>query len=493
MIEPTAPALIATLAGNAWTIPGERLRAVALPGALAPLPFSPLPVEGLATINARPVVQLNGAAVLGLNNTPPSATTTGRLVVLSLGNNDEIALRVDALAPGSDSGSGLPPLFPLTELERWFPDRENGSAFADSAPPEVAAITVLPLTCGGQRLLVRLEGLSRVAEVGSLETLALPGGDVLSVAETEGRLLPAISLAQRLNLAEGTKSWAVIGDGPNGPVALLVENVSRLERLNPARLTALPRPDGNTQLCHVAATGQISAVHSFAALIDTASLQPNSTTDTSPLTVLAADALNETMLGLEAGGVLCRVPLELVRRVLALGELPAAAFLRQPRSRTRTLLPVINAEALRGALPPPQAGEGRGGGNCAAVVLGTPNCPALVLVTGRTRVIATDETHSAPLFTPALPWPASALFRGLRATFSPTHPLHGDLPPPLAGEGGGGGNGWIPELRSDLTFTTLPWPVKRAIARARLGWADGSLLGTPSPSPLAPFPLVRTP
>ncbi|HYD32796.1 MAG TPA: chemotaxis protein CheW, partial [Azospirillaceae bacterium] len=189
----------------------NRVRRIDEAGPVTPLPFTEAPVEGVATVDGRPVLQLNLAQALG-----QSARPGGKVVVVAV-TGVPVALRVDAVhaeEPGEGADAAALDLeqlvakaLPGAQIER----RALTAGGGEEAAPGAARrhIALLMVSVGDEVLAFPAERVERVGRVESLRSL--PGRDDghHALASVEGELLPARRLVAA-GSTDGADTWAVI-------------------------------------------------------------------------------------------------------------------------------------------------------------------------------------------------------------------------------------------------------------------------------------------
>ncbi|MBP2231168.1 hypothetical protein J2847_004480 [Azospirillum agricola] len=239
-VRATSAALRLTVAGTAWSLPMEAVHAIAEAGegsaSPTPLPLAEPPIEGVAAVEGRPVLQIDLARALAGGPDAPSGT--GRILVVAATEAGALALRVEdarwagaATAPVLDLGTSLP----------WTGDTVPVAA---SAPRPCrgadAMLPLLPVHHAGERVALRIDRLDRVERPDSLTPV--PGSrDVLL------RFGDALLTARPLTgEGAGDAPCALVlrGDAPGEQAALLVERALGVERCPLDRLTALRHSDG---------------------------------------------------------------------------------------------------------------------------------------------------------------------------------------------------------------------------------------------------------
>jgi len=405
--------LILQAGDRRWAVPVADVLCIADPPVdLAPIPHASAPVAGLAGLAGRAFAVLDLAPGAG----------GGPLVVVASGDGG-LALRVEAAGRSVDDAPPLSGL--LAEVAPWAPPADGQ---APSLRPVQAAgaarrVPFLLVAGGGATAALPVERVGRVGVVSAVQPLR--GGDAL--VRVDGDLLPARRLADALPTLPreaGDPRWAVVLRGGSQDSALLVDRVVGLEPCDPLCIAAVTLPDGRPQRWLNRPDADPVPV-----LDDGA---PPAAPDARPPARHAAASADAVLL-VQAGDLRLALPLALVDRILdtavTLAPRPAAG-----------LVPVLDAAVALG-----RRAEARTG----ALVRVRPagGAPLLLSVD---RVLALAPPVS---WQPVAPLPPAAA---------------------LAVDAAGRDEaGWLLRLRGDLPpFSALPGPLRRALAAARLGWAD---------------------
>ncbi|PWC52742.1 chemotaxis protein CheW [Azospirillum sp. TSO22-1] len=400
--------------GRRWSVPAADVLCIAdPPAALSPIPHAPSPVAGLSGIEGR------AFAVLDL----APGSIGGALVVVASGRGG-LALRVEAVGRGAGDAPPLCDL--LADIAPWAPPPAAG--WAPSLRPVQAAaparrVPFLLVAGGGVTAALPVERVGRVGVVSAVQPLR--SGD--SLVRVDGDLLPAHRLADALPTVPGEAGdprWAVVLRGGSQESALLVDRVVGLEPCEARSIAAVTLPDGRPQRwLNRPDTDPVPVLDD-----GTPPAAPGARSSTEP-TRAAADAV----LTVQAGDLRLALPLALVGRILDSAVVPA------PRPAAR-LVPVLDVAVALG-----RRAEARAG--------------ALVLVRtagGTPLLLSVDRVLALP---PPVSW-------------QPVAPL-----PPAAAlafdAAGRDEAGWLFRLRHDPPSpAAVPRHLRRALAAARLGWAD---------------------
>ncbi len=443
--------MIVVLAERRLSVDADRVRAIVEAGPVTLLPWSRLPVEGLAWVDGRPVVQVRGLDVGAIGD----ARQDGWLVVLrGKQPDDEIAVRVDGLV-GFDPG-GSEPAEPLATAHLWpdFAERDPGARCPDAdqarSAPGGSILDVVVLETGIERLALCLEGLQGLGVIEAVETVTTLGGGRRRLARVDGRWLPAVILSDRFGAAPMIGTIAVVGGCPGCEVALLLPGRACFERIAFDALIRIPDLPGALMWWQSDVQEAPVGIYDFATLAGTAR-EPMTLgwPDVAPATP-DADAAPppSATVRLNCQGLVCALPLEVLGNALDPDDTPAPGAL--PRRRRPGTIPVLDGRRLL---------NGRTGGRRGLWVrLVPPAGPGLVLVVDSLDLPppGADQTWLSP---PILPTGTAVLIDAV-AWDRDRH-------------------AWIYRLRPGLAFRILPMVAKRAVVAALIGWL---------PSPASPSP-----
>lgn len=242
-----SPPVWLMIAGRVWAVPTASVRTIAEAEPVTPLPIAAPWVEGLTSVNDRPVVRVDLAAALGLGMdgvAASGAARRGRVVAVVATIAGDVALRVDDARWAREDGA---PALELAELLPWCGGfRVEGRV--ESAPSSVRASqggerSLLRVSQGGGELALRLDRLDRIERA---EPVApLPDSSAWLVA-VGGGLLPGRVLSGQSDGAQGPAGHAVVlrGDAPGERAALLVDRAIGVERCPSDALISVRHPDG---------------------------------------------------------------------------------------------------------------------------------------------------------------------------------------------------------------------------------------------------------
>ncbi len=321
-----------TVGGRIWAAPMASVRTIAEAGSVTPLPIAVPWVEGIASVNDAPVVQVNVAGALGLpadpwGNGQSEGGRRGRVVVLVATAVGDLALRVDDARWGRDSDA---PMLDVAAVLPWC----GGFVEVGRAPLAPAAARA-PLSVGRSLLRVRQEGdelalrLDRLDWIERAEPVApLPesaawlvavGGGLLPGRSLSGPILPEpVDASARTASARGPTRHAVVlrGDAPGERAALLVDRAIGVERCPPDALMSVRHPEGGRSVWWQRADAPPLRVIDPGPLFGWSAAE-EAATGTAAATMVARGAGNgpPRCLVVERDGVAVAIPLPLVAQV----------------------------------------------------------------------------------------------------------------------------------------------------------------------------------
>jgi hypothetical protein len=442
--------LIVGLAGHRFSVGLHRVRTIVETGAgnqpLTPLPWTRPPVEGLARVDGRPVVQVGNWGPAGDGRKTPGGWL---LVIKGPGPGDEMALRVDEVLGLADEGAAPVEPLPLSRLWQGFgagreapaPAGETDDATTGQSASGAVALEVLLLDIRGERLALLLDGVRGIASVEAVDTVTTLGGGRQRLARVEGRLLPALVLSERFGAEPMIGRWAVVGGAIGHEVALLLPEGAGFDRIAIAALERLPAVPGALAWWRRGAAEPPVGLYDFATLTGTPGTTPVLDLSPAPLAVQGRSAAWQQpgAVRLRCAGLLCSLPLALVGNALDPDQTPASGTVS--RRSPPGAIPVLDGCRLL---------TGRRSGRSGHWLrLGLPGGPELVLVIDGLEPEFPDADHPW-LAAPSLPAGPAALIEAVCWDAI--------------------ANTWVLRLCPTLDFPSLPMVAKKAVAGALIGW-----------------------
>lgn len=255
------------------SMPSEQVTHIDYVSTITPLPFTDAPIEGLVSVNAQPLLQINVANALGLEQ--EARASNKRLIVNTAHGN--FALRVDEVVglvkmKTSATGENQPPL-PRLQLKEILPQavikgkKPAAALKQNNLPAHVAAqkLTALLVATGDKTIALLTHNIDRIQELNSLQNLNEQSRQGDFLIKVKDRLLPTHSLAQLLQLKQpSTEALAVIVRGGQATWALRVQRVIGIENIEQVYSSG---PDVRGLWC-VTQTGQIRELIDAANLVN---------------------------------------------------------------------------------------------------------------------------------------------------------------------------------------------------------------------------------
>jgi chemotaxis signal transduction protein len=448
-----------------FAIPLEQVRYVDYPTKkLTPLPLATSPVEGLASFNNRPLVQINVAQALNIK----PKTDNGRIVVVGFAQGD-VALLVDEVLGfvstqpaahefedkevtlDSSPAQGLP-LLKLDEVLPWLKTCNiNATNVLEPVTQQIPARSnysghVLLVATGKKVIALLANGVDRIEEVSANLELRTIGTEADGLIRIEDYLFPSRSLAKILKIESGVENYALILHDSQQPWALLVERVLRLEKID--RLLSVVPPIGSPSVWYLNDEGEaIEAIDikEFFGLCDRSD-QPKIMSQQSKRSTLPKISTNLSIEGvrINCGKTVCILPLTLVSRTIGdLGEIIKS----QAEQNSDSLIPIVDGTMF--VEQHPKKGEG------CSILLSLCGGKQVVLVVDSASL---QSTLSLGQWLPlaALPPPTAFLFDA--AIYDETEGC------------------WILRVKSDLSDFLDVWASKRALVNSVLGWTEAERL-----------------
>lgn len=446
-----------------FAIPLEQVRYVDYPTKkLTPLPLALSPVEGLASFNSRPLVQINVAQALNIK----PKTDNGRIVVVGFPQG-EVALLVDEVlgfvstqpAAHEDEEVKLDssnlqsmPLLKLEEILPWL-KTSNGNLINEMEPitQKISANSnisghVLLVATGKKVIALLANGVDRIEEIDANLELRTQATEADGLIRIEDYLFPSRSLAKILKHEGGKENYALVLHDTHQPWALLVERVLRLEKVN--RLLSVVPPSGTQSIWYLNEEGEaIEAIDikEFFGLTNEHE-QPKIMSQQSKRSNLPKISSNLSIEGvrINCGNTVCILPLTLVSRTIGdLGEI----IKTQSEQNNDSLIPIIDGTMF--VEQHPKKGEG------CSILLSLCDGKQVVLVVDSASL---QSTLSLGQWLPlaALPPPTSFLFDA--AIYDETEGC------------------WILRVKTNLNAFLDVWASKRALVNSVLGWTEAERL-----------------
>ncbi len=466
-------AVTVSVGGRAVTLTADALLRVGFAGAVTALPFVPDWIEGLISIDNRPVLQIDLGRALG---GPGSARTpeAGDKIVVVQSAAGVIALRVGGLARSVDPTAprfSVAAIIPgLVEPSQPSCRRVDAAPASAREPPNPAAIALV-VTSGATRTGILIENGVSVGHVTKCVEVRTGDSTGHLVASINDRLLPARRLS-----AEGGTEHAVIGGPPKGEMAILVCRLIGLERIAVDRLMILPGAPLGQNLCFPMEGGDPVCLQDFAtltcdigggaaagasyrALLERVKNRARETSS-SPPAELSGWGHDCRCLMVEVRGVRWLIPLELVVRMLGVDERQAIVpdgpgghgvpLFDAARWFSPASLPLSKSRLAKSRLAKSRPAKSRPAKSEPAETLLMRSANQTLIALRVDRIALEDPGNTAPwLPPPALPLGLARLVAAVRAD-------------PVTGR-------WCLRLESGLDLKDLPYLIRRAGALALLG------------------------
>lgn len=212
-----------------YSLLGQQILQIEYADAVTALPCTRPPLDGLVEFNAQPLLQIDVAAALGLASTP--RPTSKRLIVDS--QYGCFALRVDEVARGANTKTATTPL-PLASILPHLPaTRQPAVSLARPKPPapvvETPTFTVLWVVADGRTVGLSTHNIARIVEISG----SPPSAELL--IRLDQQLIPVHSLARLLQAKDsGGEPYAVVVRGRQAAWALAVQRVAGMATLTQA-------------------------------------------------------------------------------------------------------------------------------------------------------------------------------------------------------------------------------------------------------------------
>ncbi len=466
-----------------YSLPGEQVSHIDYLSIITPLPFIRAPIEGLVSFNAQPLLQINVADALGVE----LETKTGnkRLIVNTAQGN--FSLRVDEVVKLSktktsapDEHQQSPPRLPLDDILRPLVKTKKSIAALkpNNSPVRVTQqnLTVLLVATGDKTLALLAHNIDRIQQMTSLEILDKQSGQDDVLIKVKDHLLPTHSLAHLLQLKEaGAEPLAVIVRGVQSSWALRVQRVIGIETIERVYSSGTDARG----LWYVTQTGQIRELidaDSFVTasacspsrlwyvtrnghiqeLIDADNLRGAGNASPPLITITAPQATSGAVprsehLTTEGLRIYCGagsyiLPLTMATQALEsvdLADISTSRFANADRSNRAQRIPWIDATALLFGKP--------------AVTV--KNTVAVTLADGGRILLGVDRVVLSQFLSAAEKW------REVDLPYPVTLFFDAACYDEQTGQ-------WLLRAVNAVSFTGLPWTLKKSVAKAILGWFD---------------------
>jgi chemotaxis signal transduction protein len=437
----------------------EQVHYVDYPEALTLLPLTSSPIEGLARFNGLPLVQINVAQALGLEN----SGLEGKIVVISLPQGN-LALRVDEVLSFVAADEKLPQsagtyqnlsILKLDEIFPWIKNLNDTTVSVTqpaTVPTETASSTapssyILLVASSGHTIGILADSIERIEPIDDSLPLRKFDIDADFLVRVEDYLLPARSLARLLNQRSTSERQALIIHGLNKPSVLTVERISSLEKVDYFHLTT--SQSGIKSLWYLSEDKQVIEVVDAKEFFSNApneyeSLQfvdPQSRWDNLPQ--LAAQLSTEG-IRVQCGHLAYVLPLALVNRIL--GDLAQVDKLTELADPTKTDEPKwFERPGKTGRIPVI---------DCVKLFNQSDhepsNCHILLALPGGHVVIAVHHAQLQPTL-PSQQWLPLTLLPPLAAWFFDAATFD-DVE-----------KQWVLRVKEQIDFAQFPWSLKRLV------------------------------
>lgn len=246
--------------GDVFALPGKEVMEVVPGGVVTPLPFVPDFVEGVVTVGGQIIPQIDFARRLG------RPAGTGRDLMVIRSDHGPFALRIDhAVTMLTLEDEQYHPVRPedgpVLAVVGEFAWEERSVLVLDPARLGIEGVEPVDVPAGGGGLIadgrgrlvgpvraddgfagivVQVEGeryalpltqVREIVEIDQVRTLPQAPVGLVGLFNLRGRPLVLLSLARLLGADHGADArTAILADGPDGPLALLVDRVLGLRR-----------------------------------------------------------------------------------------------------------------------------------------------------------------------------------------------------------------------------------------------------------------------
>ncbi|MDP2903893.1 MAG: chemotaxis protein CheW [Methylovulum sp.] len=466
-----------------YSIPSKKITHIEYVDTLTALPFTHPSIEGLVNYNGRPLLQINVADALALAQVPQQGRK--RLIVNT--KQGLFALRVDEvsrldkvkmLAAATENQQPLPRLHLHALLPRIIKTKQPAVALPEISAPgvEEQKLTVLLVVSGDKTVALLIHNIDHIQDMGGLSK-SLAGqnmqGDFL--IKVDGQLIATHSLGHLLRLKDtGAEPFAVIVRSSHITWALRVQRVIGMETVGQVYSSGsdaqglcqvmpvkqihglidykslMGSGDGPLpHLWYVTQEGQIRELFNADSLL-AGNYHPQDIRITvpqaAPRTSQFGKGPSNQGLRIFCGGESYFLPLTMAARAMDSLDLSAMARLRFPtadRSNRTQRIPWIDANALL-----------FGKRNTViknTVAINLANGGQILLGVGRLQ-LSQPLSASESWVNIDLPFPLTLLFD--TACY--------DVPT----------RKWVLQVVGTVQFASLPWTLKKSLAKAIIGWFD---------------------
>ncbi len=457
-----------------YSIPSKKITHIEYVDILTTLPFTPSPIEGLVSFNAQPVLQINVASALAVAQTPQQRQK--KLIVNT--KQGHFALRVDDVSRLTTTND-----IPKLDLHALLPRIIATKPFIAPSPPkesphpsiEEQKLTGLLVVSGEKTIALLTHNIDHIEEIGVLPTLTEQESPGELLIKWQNQLITTHSLAHLLHLKNPpTEPLAVIVRGKKTTWALLVQRVIGMETIGqvyssdqdkhglcaitPAqRLHELiddknlsTRNDSILHFWYVTKADQLRELFNADSLLANNYVPQNirmSAPQTAPRLALVINKTSSSQgLRVFCGDESYLLPLSMAARVmdsLDLSTLTQQRFPATHRANHRHQIPWINAnawlfykdnEAVR-----------------TTVAINLPHGGQLLLGVDRAQ-LSQSLSACEDWINVNLPYPLTLFFDAACYDASTKK--------------------WVLRFINTIQFANLPWTLKKALAKAIIGWFD---------------------
>lgn len=459
-----------------YSIPCHQISYIGYVDTITALPFSVASIEGLINFNDQPLFQVNVHDALGFQN--PS--TPGKQLILT-GAYSHYALRVDEVLNIDNAKSSVTatnqPVLPLNEILPWSFKTKKSRLTLKKNPihSQQQTLTVLLAATGNKTIALLTHNIANIQEVTDLQALDGQSTTGDHLIKIKNQLSPSYSLGHLLKLTEvGAETIAIMVRGEQTNWALRVQRVLGLETIHQVYSSGLDarslwyvaqtgqtrelinandlvdKPDASApRLWYVDSKGYIQELIDANHLLDKGHT-PLAITITTPQQSTSASYPTKQFtnqgLRIYCGLASYFLPLSIATRTLKCDDLPTMAPVRHSHLG-QTSIPWLDTTAFLF------------GKRSIAI----ENTVLITLANGAKILLGVDR------------------FELMRTVSATEKWLVVDFPNPMTfffdaayydehiGQ-------WILRVTHNITFATLPWNIKKLLAKAILGWLDCSLI-----------------
>jgi chemotaxis signal transduction protein len=454
-------------------LPSEQVQHIDYVESITLLPFTHAPIEGLTHFNGQAVLQLNLATLLG--TAQPQASAKRMLVNSPQGR---FALRIDEVLDFANLDKNKTPLLQLNDiLLPCLKSNPIATLPAENPPPLATAqtkTTVLLVASADKTLALLTHNIDHIQEMSQLQTLDRQNTQGELLIKVKDHLLPTYSLGKLLDLkaTEKPESLAVIMCGEASAWALLVQQVIALEEIEEVYSSGTDVQG----LWYVAQTGEIrelidanqlvKAVNPAARLwYVTTEGQVQELVDAEHLIGKTTAPLAITISSPHKNSSVLQTTEHLTTEGLQV-YCGTGRYLLPLSMATCTLKDFDQAQMSRARLPAAHRAKQIPWINASAFLFGTPNTAidssVLLSLSNHSQILlgverialSQSSTRQEKWVNLALPYPACLFFDA----------AYYDKP----------SEQWILRVLNTVRFADLPWAIKKSLAKAIVGWVDGT-------------------